>query len=124
MLIDAACRQHLSVCIFDFKSDYCDPSFVDPLGIKVIDVPMKGLPFNPLQPPPSGPSGVQPAETSPWVWRNLQRDEVTRSCGEVVGRSPCARAACSEKVSPKVAGFYSARAPTFGMLLKMDGKVR
>src|ERR1700719_3365766 len=37
MLIDAACRQHLSVCIFDFKSDYCDPSFVDPLDIKVID---------------------------------------------------------------------------------------
>jgi hypothetical protein len=62
VLIDAACRQGLSVCIFDFKADYCDPSFVDPLGIEVIDVRMKGLPFNPLQPPPSGPSGVQPAE--------------------------------------------------------------
>jgi hypothetical protein len=61
-LIDAACRQGLSVCIFDFKADYCDPSFVEPLGIEVIDVRMKGLPFNPLQPPPSGPSGVQPAE--------------------------------------------------------------
>src|SRR5262249_41766172 len=62
VLIDAACKQRLSVCIFDFKADYCDPSFVDPLGIEVVDVRMKGLPFNPLQPPPSGPSGVQPAE--------------------------------------------------------------
>jgi hypothetical protein len=62
VLIDAACKHSLSVCIFDFKADYCDPSFVKPLGIEVVDVRMRGLPFNPLQPPPSGPSGVQPAE--------------------------------------------------------------
>jgi hypothetical protein len=62
VLIDAACHQGLSVCIFDFKADYCDPLFAGPLGIEIIDVRTKGLPFNPLQPPPRGASGVQPAE--------------------------------------------------------------
>jgi hypothetical protein len=59
---DAACKQQLSLCIFDFKADYCDPSFIKPLGIEVVDVRMKGLLFNPLQPPPGGASGVQPTE--------------------------------------------------------------
>jgi hypothetical protein len=62
VLIDAACKAELSVCIFDFKADYCDSAFTDPLGIEVIDLRDRGLPFNPLQPPPRGASGVQPAE--------------------------------------------------------------
>jgi hypothetical protein len=62
VLIDAACKAGLSVCIFDFKADYCDRAFTDPLGIEVIDLRDRGLPFNPLQPPPRGASGVQPAE--------------------------------------------------------------
>ena len=48
--------------IFDFKADYCDSAFTDPLGIEVIDLRDRGLPFNPLQPPPRGASGIQPAE--------------------------------------------------------------
>lgn len=62
ILIDAAARSDLSLCIFDFKADYCDAKFVDPLGIEVIDIRKRGLPFNPLQPPPRGASGVQPIE--------------------------------------------------------------
>jgi hypothetical protein len=62
VLIDAACRQDLALTIFDFKGDYHQTDFAAPLGIEVIDVHRKGLPFNPLQPPPRGASGVQPAE--------------------------------------------------------------
>jgi hypothetical protein len=62
VLIDAACRQSLSVLIFDFKGDYCDAAFAKPLGIEVVDIRTKGLPFNPLQPPPRGASGVQAVE--------------------------------------------------------------
>ncbi len=62
VLIDAACREGLSVTLFDFKADYCDPQFAGPLGIQVVDVRATGLPFNPLQPPPRGASGVQPIE--------------------------------------------------------------
>lgn len=62
VLIDAACRADLSVIIFDFKADYCSPDFAGPLGIEVVDVRTKGLPFNPLEPPPLGPSGAQPIE--------------------------------------------------------------
>jgi hypothetical protein len=62
VLIDAACRAGLSVTIFDFKADYCSADFAEPLGIDVIDVRARGLPFNPLQPPPRGASGVQPIE--------------------------------------------------------------
>lgn len=62
VLIDAACREKLSLLIFDFKGDYCDPAFADPLGIEVVNVRQSGLPFNPLQPPPRGASGVQPIE--------------------------------------------------------------
>ena len=62
VLIDAACREGLAVTLFDFKGDYCDPGFAAPLGIEVIDVRALGVPFNPLQPPPRGASGVQPIE--------------------------------------------------------------
>ena len=62
VLIDAACRGGVAVTIFDFKADYCSADFAEPLGIDVIDVRAQGLPFNPLQPPPRGASGVQPIE--------------------------------------------------------------
>ncbi len=62
VLIDAAAKQDLSVVIFDFKADYCDPSFAEPLGLEVIDVRKTGLPFNPMQPPPREASGIQPVE--------------------------------------------------------------
>ncbi|MFZ4072008.1 MAG: ATP-binding protein [Caulobacterales bacterium] len=62
VLIDAACREGLAVTLFDFKADYCDAGFAEPLGIEVVDVRASGLPFNPLQPPPRGSSGVQPIE--------------------------------------------------------------
>lgn len=73
VLIDAACRENLSLLIFDFKGDYCDPEFANPLGIEVVDIRMKGLPFNPLQPPPRGASGVQPAEHSLEIAGTLSR---------------------------------------------------
>jgi hypothetical protein len=62
VLIDAACRKGLALTIFDFKADYCAADFANPLGIDVIDLRAHGLPFNPLQPPPRGASGVQPIE--------------------------------------------------------------
>jgi hypothetical protein len=62
VLIDAAACADLSVCIFDFKNDYADPAFVDALGIRVVDLRTQGLPFNPMEPPPRGPVGVQPVE--------------------------------------------------------------
>lgn len=62
VLIDAACNEGLSLLIFDFKGDYCDANFAEPLGIEVVNIRQKGLPFNPLQPPPRGASGVQPIE--------------------------------------------------------------
>jgi hypothetical protein len=62
VLIEAACRKGLALTIFDFKADYCVADFAHPLGIDVIDVRRHGLPFNPLQPPRRGASGVQPIE--------------------------------------------------------------
>ncbi|MFT4080308.1 ATP-binding protein [Rhodomicrobium sp.] len=62
VLIDAACRKSLSILIFDFKGDYCDPQFAKSRNIEVIDIRKNGLPFNPLQPPPRAASGVQPIE--------------------------------------------------------------
>jgi hypothetical protein len=73
VLIDAASRENLSLLVFDFKGDYCDSDFADPLGIEVVDIRMKGLPFNPLQPPPRGASGVQPAEHSFEIAGTLSR---------------------------------------------------
>lgn len=62
VLIDAAARSGLSICIFDFKNDYADPGFVGPLGLRVVDIRDEGLPFNPMEPPPRGPAGVHPVE--------------------------------------------------------------
>ena len=59
-LIAACCQAQHAVTIFDFKADYWQPEFVDPLGLQVYDLRTQGLPFNPLQPPPEGPSGAQP----------------------------------------------------------------
>lgn len=59
-LIAACCLAKFTVTIFDFKADYWQPEFVEPLGIDVYDLRTRGLPFNPLKPPPEGPSGVQP----------------------------------------------------------------
>lgn len=62
VLIDAACRAGLPTLIFDFKADYDGEAFTGPLGLEVVDVRRRGLPFNPLKPPPAGASGAQPAE--------------------------------------------------------------
>lgn len=62
VLIAAACKEDLGVCIFDFKADYCDPKFAKAMGLDVVDIRAHGLPFNPMQPPPRGASGVQAAE--------------------------------------------------------------
>ena len=62
VLIDAACRADLPVMIFDFKADYGNPDFTQSLGLETVDVRRRGLPFNPLKPPPAGASGAQPAE--------------------------------------------------------------
>lgn len=62
VLIDAACRADLPTLIFDFKADYDEEGFAKPLGLEVVDVRRRGLPFNPLKPPPGGASGAQPAE--------------------------------------------------------------
>lgn len=47
-LIAEAVRQGVPVCVFDFKNDYSDPAFTEPLGLRVFDVDRDGLPFNPL----------------------------------------------------------------------------
>ena len=73
VLIDAACGKDLSILIFDFKGDYCDPGFARPLNIEVIDLRKNGLPFNPLQPPPRAASGVQPIEHAHEVASVLSR---------------------------------------------------
>jgi hypothetical protein len=92
VLIEATCRKGLALAIFDFKADYCAADFANPLGIEVIDVRTHGLPFNPLQPPPRGASGVQPIEHAHEiagilkrvfglgaVQEGLLRDAITRS---------------------------------------------
>jgi hypothetical protein len=61
-LIDAACRADLPVCIFDFKNDYTSADFAKPLGLEVVDVRERGLPFNPLCAPPHGASGSKPID--------------------------------------------------------------
>ena len=62
VLIDAACRSQLPTLIFDFKGDYLDQEFTEPLGLEVVNLRRPGLPFNPLRPPPRGHSGAQPSE--------------------------------------------------------------
>ena len=60
VLLDAVAREELPLIIFDFKADYCNAEFTEPLGIKVIDVGKDGLPFNPMQPSPEGAAGARP----------------------------------------------------------------
>jgi len=48
------------VLIFDFKNDYSDPSFWEPLGLRVYDVARNGLPFNPMGLLPDERGEVQP----------------------------------------------------------------
>lgn len=47
-IISDVTRAGLPVCVFDFKNDYSDRNFADPLGFRVHDVNKRGLPFNPL----------------------------------------------------------------------------
>jgi Helicase HerA, central domain len=62
VLIDAATAASLPIIIFDFKNDYASPNFASKLGLEIVDVGEKGLPFNPLRPPPRGASGAKPIE--------------------------------------------------------------
>jgi hypothetical protein len=62
VLIDSAAHAGLPLCIFDFKNDYSDAGFACGLSLTVVDVREKGLPFNPLQPPPHGASGSKPID--------------------------------------------------------------
>jgi hypothetical protein len=62
VLIDAAARAGLPICIFDFKNDYASADFAEALGLNVVDVREMGLPFNPLRPPPHGASGAKPID--------------------------------------------------------------
>jgi hypothetical protein len=62
VLIDAATQAELPIIVFDFKNDYASPDFAGKLGLQVVDVGEKGLPFNPLRPPPRGASGAKPIE--------------------------------------------------------------
>jgi hypothetical protein len=50
------------VCIFDFKNDYSERSFVKAIGLKVHDVRRHGIPFNPLMPSASDDGQAQPIE--------------------------------------------------------------
>ncbi len=52
----------LPVCIFDFKNDYSERSFVEAIGLKVYDVRKLGLPFNPLMPSFNAEGLAQPIE--------------------------------------------------------------
>jgi hypothetical protein len=118
VLIDAACQKGLALTIFDFKADYCAPDFAKPLGIEVIDVRAHGLPFNPLQPPPRGASGVQPIEHAyeiagilkrvfglGAVQEGLLRDAITRAYQD-------AGIAAREWIDPAGASW-----PTFDLVL-------
>ena len=59
-IIDEAVRGGLPVCVFDFKGDYADRPFAEPLGLTVLDVNRDGLPFNPLALIPDEIGEVQP----------------------------------------------------------------
>jgi hypothetical protein len=62
VLIDGVAAMGLPVCIFDFKNDYSDRSFVNAVGLKVHDVRRHGIPFNPLMPGGGEGAQVQPIE--------------------------------------------------------------
>jgi hypothetical protein len=62
VLIDGVAGMGLPVCIFDFKNDYSERSFVEAIGLKVLDVRRQGLPFNPLMPSFGAEGLAQPIE--------------------------------------------------------------
>jgi hypothetical protein len=62
VLIDGVAGMGFPVCIFDFKNDYSERSFVQAIGLKVHDVRRHGIPFNPLMPSPSDDGQAQPIE--------------------------------------------------------------
>ena len=62
VLIDGVAAMGLPVCIFDFKNDYSERSFVQAIGLKVHDVRRHGIPFNPLMPSPARMGQAQPIE--------------------------------------------------------------
>jgi hypothetical protein len=62
VLIDGVVRMGFPVCIFDFKNDYSERSFVQAIGLKVHDVRRHGIPFNPLMPSASEDGQAQPIE--------------------------------------------------------------
>ncbi len=62
VLIDGIAGMGFPVCIFDFKNDYSERSFVQSIGLKVHDVRRYGIPFNPLMPSASDDGQAQPIE--------------------------------------------------------------
>ncbi|MGO9986649.1 MAG: hypothetical protein ACLPIX_20855 [Rhodomicrobium sp.] len=62
VLIDGVAAMGYPVCIFDFKNDYSERSFVQAIGLKVHDVRRHGIPFNPLMPSASDDGQAQPIE--------------------------------------------------------------
>ncbi len=62
VLIDGVSRMGFPVCIFDFKNDYSERSFVQAIGLKVHDVRRYGIPFNPLMPSANEEGQAQPIE--------------------------------------------------------------
>jgi hypothetical protein len=62
VLIDGVIGMGFPVCIFDFKNDYSERSFVEALGLKVHDVRRNGIPFNPLLPSAGEDGQAQPIE--------------------------------------------------------------
>ncbi len=62
VLIDGVAAMGFPVCIFDFKNDYSERSFVKAIGLKVHDVRRHGIPFNPLMPSASDDGQAQPIE--------------------------------------------------------------
>ncbi len=62
VLIDGVAGMGFPVCIFDFKNDYSERSFVQAIGLKVHDVRRYGIPFNPLMPSASDDGQAQPIE--------------------------------------------------------------
>ncbi len=62
VLIDGVAAMGFPVCIFDFKNDYSERSFVNAIGLKVHDVRRHGIPFNPLMPSASDDGQAQPIE--------------------------------------------------------------
>ncbi|MGO9363212.1 MAG: helicase HerA domain-containing protein [Rhodomicrobium sp.] len=62
VLIDGVAAMGFPVCIFDFKNDYSERSFVQAIGLRVHDVRRHGIPFNPLMPSASDDGQAQPIE--------------------------------------------------------------